>query len=140
MIKHEEIKAKHHQDIEHYNTYGDKVHPYATLLESSKETRAYLQTNAVNKEDQAQFLDKVYQFLLGRVRDCATRSRIYNIIAVDVTYQDTYEKHKRNTESYTPELNLSQLHAQTDDQCIDHYQVGNRTGICNNVCQPIHSF
>ena len=65
--------------------------------------------------------------------DELVRLRIYNIMAVDVADNDSDEQHEGDAERNPTKLNLTKLHAQTDDQRVDDHEVGYGTGILNDV-------
>ena len=54
-------------------------------------------------------------------------------MAVDVADNDSDEQNKGDAERNPTKLNLTKLHAQTDDQRVDDHEVGYGTGILNDV-------
>ena len=132
-MKDQEIQAQHHSDVEEHDAHCYEVHADASLFESGEKARSDLQTDTVDKEDQAQLLHEVDDFLLSRVGN-QLAVRTGNVVAVDVTDYDADKQHESHAERNAAELNPAQLHAQTDHQSIDDDQVGNGTRICNEVC------
>ena len=56
-------------DTQGHNNHAEQVETLAAVLERSEEARTYLQTDRVDKEDQAKFLEEVEQMLVKVERE-----------------------------------------------------------------------
>ena len=56
-------------DTQGHNNHTEQVETLAAVLERSEEARTYLQTDRVDKEDQAKFLEEVEQMLVKVERE-----------------------------------------------------------------------
>ena len=125
-------ETEHDGHVEDDDTYGKQVHLHAAAtLEDLEETGTYLQTDAVDKEDKAEFLDKVDDGLL--VGHCTGGIGI-EPVGADVADDDADEEHPCDTEGdavlLAANLPASELHAEADDEGIENHDVGNAFRVC----------
>ena len=132
-VEHEEVQTQHHCHVEQHDAHGDEVHAHAALLERGEKARAYLQTDAINKENQAQFFYEVDRgFLLGVV-DAAE-------VVEQMSRHDTHKQDERYAEGNAAELDFPQFHAQADYDGIKHNKVGDGTGARQDINEPFHKY
>ena len=79
-----EVDGERHGDVEHHDGYGQHVERHATLLKGGEERRTYLQTDAEDKQNQAELADEVEDVRLA--------------CEAEVAHQDACKEHERHTQ------------------------------------------
>ena len=134
----EEIETDHHGNVEQHEAEGEHVHAQTAGFEGLEEARADLQTDAVDKKDEAELLDHVDHVLLsGHGR----RGIGIKKVGADVSDENTDEEHPRHTEGntvFTADAPTTQTHAETDHQGVQNHEVRRVLGVLEEFKKPFH--
>ena len=134
----EEIEADHHGHVEQHEAEGEHVHAQTAGFEGLEEARAYLQTDAVDEKDEAEFLDHVDHVLLsGHGR----RGIGIKKVGADVSDENTDEEHPRHAEGNTvfaADAPTSQAHAETDHKGVQNHEVRRVLRVLEEFNKPFH--
>ena len=115
----------------------------AIFLERGEEAWSHLQTNAIDEEYKAKFLDKVDNLVLRKHRGHELRvlgMRDDDERVVKVPYEDAYKEHERHAEGDAAHFYPSQLDASPNDEGKGHGEVRRPCGIVDDVNKPFHIF
>ena len=94
--------------VEYNNAHSHEVHLHTVFFKRLKETRTNLQTDTVDKENQAKVLDK---------RKYVSRTGISSVrvgnaeLVVDVAYHNAGKQHEGNAQWYTSDLDFAEYNA-----------------------------
>ena len=105
---------RHCKQYTHSNHHhGNHIKRKTTLAECREKTGTNLQTDRIDKKNEAELLNKMQQV------------SIY--IETQTTEHNTYKKYPRYTKRDTGNLNLAEHHTYCNNQCQNQHRVGNTT-------------
>lgn len=124
-VEEEIVATQHRQNVEYHHAPGHHVHLDTVLLERLEETRAHLQTDAVDEENQSEVLNEIKHF--GRTGKTAI-GVLHTAVVVDVSHHDTGEQHERDAKRNAAYLELAEHNANSNHQREQQHDVCHRVG------------
>ena len=115
LVEDKEIQTDAAGHVQQDDAHGHQVHLDARRAQALKEARAYLQSDAVDKQDETEVLN------VGENVRCAREAQVAG--------QDAGEEDERHAQRYSENLDTPECDAQRDDCCIEQHDVGHRIGI-----------
>ena len=119
IVEENEIECQHRDHIQTHDAHGQGVGRDSSFGKALEEARAYLQTDAVDEEDETEVLD-IVQYGRGAGEP-------------DVACQDACEQHKGDTKGDAENLEAAEEYTHGDDQRVEHHDVRDAVGLSKKV-------